>query len=63
MPAEPPKAHRTRDCAAGRLAGRADFDSDRERVEPLIGLYERLVAPLMVAAQARRRRAKAASEF
>ena len=63
LPADPRQARRTLDSAADRLDPRSAFDSGGERAERLFGLYERRIAPLMVAAQAGRRRAKAASEF
>ena len=40
------KAHRALDAAVDRLYRTAIFTSDRERVEHLFGLYERLVIPL-----------------
>jgi hypothetical protein len=40
------KAHRALDLAVDRLYRPAQFTSDRERVEHLFGLYEKLVAPL-----------------
>lgn len=50
-------AHRSLDTAADRLYRSAEFVSDRERVEHLFGLYERLVMPplIPVAPTARRR--------
>jgi hypothetical protein len=46
MPAELRKAHRELDLAVDRLYRRAPFGSDRERVEHLFTLYQRLVDPL-----------------
>ncbi len=64
MPAELRRAHRELDVAIDRLYRRAPFGSDRERVEHLFTLYQRLVDPLQnegvrqnrrVARQARKR--------
>lgn len=46
MPAELRRAHRELDTAVDRLYRRAPFASDRERVEHLFTLYQRLVDPL-----------------
>ena len=46
MPANLRKAHTTLDTAVDRLYRRAPFESDRDRVEHLFGLYEKLVNPL-----------------
>lgn len=46
MPAELRRAHRELDLAVDRLYRRAPFASDRERVEHLFTLYQRLVDPL-----------------
>jgi hypothetical protein len=46
MPADLRKAHRALDAAVDKLYRAAPFASDRERVEHLFGLYEKLVAPL-----------------
>ena len=46
MPAELRRAHRDLDLAVDRLYRRAPFNSDRERVEHLFTLYQRLVDPL-----------------
>jgi hypothetical protein len=59
MPADLRKAHHKLDAAVDALYKRGGFASDRERVEHLFGLYEKLVAPLEAAA-GRKRRAKAA---
>jgi hypothetical protein len=48
------RAHQALDMAVDRLYGAAPFGSDRERVEHLFGLYEKLVAPLSVAAKPKR---------
>ena len=46
MPANLRKAHAALDTAVDRLYRRAPFESDRDRVEHLFGLYEKLVNPL-----------------
>lgn len=46
MPTDLRKAHYALDVAVGRLYRRSPYTSDRERVEHLFGLYEKLVAPL-----------------
>ncbi|WP_207789980.1 class I SAM-dependent DNA methyltransferase [Sphingosinicella humi] len=46
MPANLRKAHAALDAAVDRLYRRKPFDSDRDRVEHLFGLYEALVDPL-----------------
>ena len=55
------RAHRALDAAVDRLYRAAPFDSDRERVEHLFGLYEGLVAPLAAVAGARPKRSKKAA--
>jgi len=50
MPPELRKAHRALDDAVDKLYRSAAFAGDRDRVEHLFGLYEKLVAPLVVAA-------------
>lgn len=40
------KAHAALDAAVDRLYRKKPFDNDRDRVEHLFGLYERLVNPL-----------------
>ena len=51
-------AHRALDRAVDRLYRRAGFASERERVEHLCMLYERMRAPLAVAAKESARRSK-----
>lgn len=51
-------AHRNLDRAVDTLYKRAGFASDRERVEHLFMLYEKLVSPLVAAAGKSRQRAK-----
>ncbi len=41
------KGHRNLDVAVERLYRPAPFNGDRERVEHLFGLYEKMIAPLM----------------
>jgi hypothetical protein len=60
MPADLRKAHRALDEAVDRLYRRAPFESDRDRVEHLFGLYERLVNPLSGAEKANKRTARRA---
>ena len=48
MPPDLRKAHQALDRAVDRLYRRTPFASDRERVEHLFALYERLQAPLAV---------------
>jgi len=56
MPARLRQAHRDVDNAVDRLYRSKSFEGDRERVEHLFGLYEKLVAPLAVAAKPERKR-------
>jgi hypothetical protein len=53
MPPDLRKAHRALDLAVDKLYRAAPFGSDRERVEHLFGLYEKLIAPLSAAATAK----------
>lgn len=46
MPANLRKAHAALDTAVDRLYRKKPFDSDRDRVEHLFGLYEKLVNPI-----------------
>jgi hypothetical protein len=50
MPEDLRKAHRVLDEAVDRLYRKEPFASDRERVEHLFGLYEKLTAPMVAAA-------------
>ncbi|MCC6947001.1 MAG: class I SAM-dependent DNA methyltransferase [Bradyrhizobiaceae bacterium] len=54
-------AHRALDDAVDRLYRKEKFQSDRERVEHLFGLYEKLVAPLTAASKAKRKGRKRVS--
>lgn len=59
MPRELRKAHRDLDAAVDKLYRSAPFSSDRDRVEHLFGLYEKLIAPLsVIVPRAKRARAK-----
>jgi hypothetical protein len=62
MPADLRKAHQALDVAVDKLYRSAPFDSDRDRVEHLFGLYEKLVNPLgqLAAAKPKKRAKKAA---
>jgi hypothetical protein len=53
MPPKLRKAHQALDLAVDRLYRRAPFASERERVEHLFGLYEKMVAPIEAAAKAK----------
>lgn len=55
MPANLRRAHAALDAAVDRLYRRAPFESDRDRVEHLFGLYEKLVNPLSGAGAANKR--------
>lgn len=50
MPEDLRKAHRALDEAVDRLYRKELFASDRERVEHLFGMYEKLTAPMLAAA-------------
>ena len=56
MPVELRRAHRALDGAIDKLYRRSPFSSDRERVEHLLGLYEKMMVPLAASATPRRRR-------
>ena len=59
MPADLRRAHRALDQAVDRLYRKAPFDSDRERVEHLFTLYEKMTAGLLAAPAKPKRRKKA----
>ena len=59
MPPNLRKAHQALDRAVEKLYRRSGFASDRERVEHLLGLYEKMTAPLTAAAKPKRTRRKA----
>ena len=56
MPPNLRKAHTTLDRAVDRLYRRGGFASERERVEHLFGLYEKMAAPLTVKQKPKRKR-------
>jgi hypothetical protein len=56
MPEDLRKSHRALDEAVDRLYRKEPFASDRERVEHLFGLYEKLTAPMLAAAKSKRGR-------
>ena len=56
MPVDLRRAHRDLDRAVDRLYRRSPFSSDRERVEHLLGLYEKMMVPLAANNQPKRRR-------
>lgn len=56
MPADLRRAHRALDLAVDRLYRKAPFDSDRERVEHLFMLYEKMTAGLLATPKKRGRR-------
>ena len=56
MPVNLRKAHQALDRAVDRLYRRSLFPSDRERVELLLVLYEKMIAPLSAPKPKRRRR-------
>jgi hypothetical protein len=58
MPEDLRKAHRALDEAVDRLYRKEPFASDRDRVEHLFGLYEKLTAPMLAAAKTKRGRKK-----
>jgi hypothetical protein len=58
MPANLRKAHKALDLAVDRLYRAAPFSGDRERVEHLFGLYEKLAAPALAMMQAKAGRRK-----
>lgn len=56
MPVNLRKAHQALDRAVDRLYRRSPFPSDRERVEHLLVLYEKMITPLSAPKPKRRRR-------
>ena len=58
MPPNLRKAHTALDRAVDRLYRRGGFASERERVEHLFGLYEKMTAPLEAGMMGRRKRRK-----
>jgi hypothetical protein len=61
MPVNLRKAHRALDISVDRLYRPAPFHSDRERVEHLFGLYERMVAGFLAIPDKPKRRRRATS--
>jgi len=59
MPPDLRKAHQALDRAVDKLYHRNGFTSDRERVEHLFGLYEKMLVPLTAKAKPKRRRRRA----
>ena len=56
MPPDLRKAHQDLDRAVDKLYRRNGFTSERERVEHLLGLYKKMVAPVTAMVKPRRRR-------
>ena len=56
MPPNLHRAHRALDRAVDRLYRRAGFASERERVEHLFALYEKMRTPLVSRLSAKKRR-------
>ena len=56
MPPDLRRAHQALDPAVDRLYRRGGFASERERVEHLFMLYEKMRGPLAAATKGRRRR-------
>ena len=56
MPADLRKAHQALDRAVDKLYRRSGFTSERERVEHLLGLYEKMLVPLAAMPRPKRRR-------
>ena len=56
MPPKLVKAHSTLDRAVDKCYRSQPFTADRQRIEHLFALYERLTAPLLPAGQPRKRR-------
>ena len=56
MPTDLRKAHQALDRAVDKLYRRSGFTTDRERVEHLFGLYEKMLVPLTAKAKPKRRR-------
>ena len=58
MPADLRKAHQALDRAIDKLYRRTAFPTDRERVEHLLGLYEKMLVPLTTKPKRRRSRTR-----
>ena len=63
MPPNLRRAHRTLDRAVDRLYRRAGFASERERIEHLFMLYEKMRAPLDLAARGKSKRRRGIPSF
>ena len=61
MPLPLVKAHRALDIAVDRCYRREPFSSDRQRVEFLFALYERLTSPLLAAERREGRRPRSSA--
>lgn len=59
MPPDLRKAHQALDRTVDKLYRRSGFTSERERVKHLLGLYEKMVAPVTAMVKPKRRRRKA----
>ncbi len=59
MPPNLRRAHQALDRAVDRLYRPRKFSSERERVEHLFALYERMRAPLLAPTQKKRKRRRA----
>jgi len=59
VPANLRKAHIANDKAVDRLYRKQPFESERERVEHLFMLYEKLQSPILAAAKPKPRKRKA----
>ena len=55
MPPNLAKAHEARDLAVDRCYRKEKFPGDRQRVEHLFALYEKLTAPLVTAPKRKKR--------
>ena len=62
MPPDLRKAHQALDRAVDKLYRRSGFASERERVEHLFMLYEKMSAPLKAAMQAKPKRRRVKGE-
>lgn len=59
MPADLRRAHQANDRAVDRLYRKAAFKSERDRVEHLFQLYEKMMDPLLAKPATKRRRKRA----
>ena len=63
MPPDLRRAHQALDRAVDRLYRRGGFASERERVEHLFMLYEKMRGPIAAATKGRRRRERVSKGF